>query len=445
MCMGCKPRQGRDRWAFGFLLTFLACIYLSPGEWIPGVERWRPALLTSAVATGLLLVGRVGHRKPLWADGQRGVLLLCFCGLAFVSLRWSLYPDVTRSTAVELLKWVSVYLTVVNLVTTERRLRWALLALILSSLVTSRGVIAWHNAGVDLVEGYRARWLGVYADPNRMAMSVGIVVPLAVAFFVRRQTAWMVRLACGVAAAMAITAMVLSYSRGGFLGLVASAVTWLVLERHLGRTLLVVGVAMAMLVLSPRSFWERTRTVSTYEQDASAMSRVEAWTVASRVSLEHPLLGVGAGTFPFAWQLYGPQNASGRVYAAHNVFLQVISDLGFVGLGLFLAFIGAVLGPLWQSAREKERGWQARALTAAVVGHLVSCLFAGFLVSVHFYVLFALASCAERLARPAPVPVEGTLGRGSLSPAPLEPCSPLAGGEAPQPGRVARGDTWGGR
>ena len=445
MGMGSKAVQSQDCWAFGFLLAFLAAIYISPGEWIPGLARFRPALVLSALSTGLMLLGRMGRREKLWVDGQRGVLLLTFCGLVFASLSWSLYPDATQFAAVELLKWVLLYLTMVNLVTTERRLLWACLALIVGSLLTSRGVIVWHQAGVDLVEGYRARWVGVYADPNRMAMSVGIIVPLAVAFFVRRRTAWMVRLACGVAAAMAITAMVLSYSRGGFLGLVASAVTWLVLERSLGRTLLVAGVAVAMLVLSPRSFWERTRTVSTYEQDASAMSRVEAWTVASRVSQEHPLLGVGAGTFPFAWQIYGPQHTGGRVYAAHNVFLQVISDLGFVGLGLFLAFIGSVLGPLWQSARDKERGWQAQSLTAAVVGHLVSCLFAGFLVSVHFYVLFGLAACAERLARASPAPVEGTSGKGSPSPAPLTPLTPWAEGNAPQPGRVARGDTRGGR
>lgn len=396
--MGSKPVQCQDRWAFGFLLAFLAAIYISPGEWIPGLERWRPALLTSAVATGLTLVGKVRRREKLWVDGQRGVLLLTFCGLVFASLGWSLYPDATRFAAVELLKWVLVYLTLVNLVTTERRLLLACLALILGSLVTSRGVIAWHHAGVDMVEGYRARWVGVYADPNRMAMSVGIIVPLAVAFVVRKQSRWMLRVACGVAAAMAIAAMVFSYSRGGFLGLVSAAVTWVLLERRLGRTLVVVAVAGAMLLLSPESFWTRTRSVSTYEEDASAMSRVQAWTVASRVSIGHPLLGVGAGTFPYAWRIYGPVE-SHRVYAAHNIFLQVISDLGFVGLGLFLAFIGSALGPLWTLARDKERGWMARALAAAVVGHLVSCLFAGFLVAVHFYVLFGLAACVERLAR----------------------------------------------
>ncbi|QRK09527.1 O-antigen ligase family protein [Archangium violaceum] len=419
MGMGSKAVQSQDRWAFGFLLAFLAAIYVSPGEWIPGLERWRPALLTSAAATGLMLLGRMGRREPLWVDGQRGVLLITFCGLVFASLGWSLYPDATRFAAVELLKWVLVYLTLVNLVTSERRLHLVCLALVMGSLVTSHGVIAWHNAGVDMVEGYRARWIGVYADPNRMAMSVGIIVPLAVAFFVRKQSPWLLRLACGVAAAMAITAMVFSYSRGGFLGLVTAAATWVLLERRLARTLVVVAVAGAMLVLSPESFWTRTRSVSSYEEDASAMSRVQAWTVASRVSLEHPLLGVGAGTFPYAWRLYGPQES--RAYAAHNIFLQVISDLGFLGLGLFLAFIGSALGPLWTLARDRERGWLARAIAAAVVGHLVSCLFAGFLVAVHFYVLFGLAACAERLARAKqPAPAEGSSGLSPVMPSSRE-------------------------
>lgn len=408
--MGQNPVQSRDGWAFALLLSFLACIYVIPGEWIPWLARWRVAVLTSAAATGLLLIGRLGRRERFRVDGGRGVTLLVFCGLTFASISWSLYPAASDFTATELLKWVILYMTIVNLVTSERRLLWACLALILGSIVTTQGVIGWHRAGVDLVEGYRARWLGVYADPNRMAMSVGLVVPLALAIAARRQSPWFMRLACAVAGVMAVTAMVLSYSRGGFLGLVAAGATWLVLERRLGRTVLVGLVAVGMLVFSPRNFWTRTQSVSSFEEDASAMSRVEAWTVASRASQEHPLLGLGAGTFRYAWRLYGPEAGSGRVYAAHNIFLQVIADLGFLGLALFLGFIGAVLGPLMEAARERERGWLARALAASVVGYLVTCLFAGFLVAVHFYVLFALAACAERMLRQpeaakAPVPL----------------------------------------
>ncbi len=194
--------------------------------------------------------------------------LLVFCGLTFASISWSLYPAASRFTATELLKWVILYMTIVNLVTTERRVLWACLALILGSIVTTQGVIGWHRAGVDLVEGYRARWVGVYADPNRMAMSVGIVVPLALAIAARRQNPWWIRVACVVAGGMAVTAMVLSYSRGGFLGLVAAGVTWLVLERRLGRTVFVGLVAVGMLVFSPQSFWTRTQSVSSFEQDA---------------------------------------------------------------------------------------------------------------------------------------------------------------------------------
>ncbi|MCY1081863.1 O-antigen ligase family protein [Archangium lansingense] len=397
--MGRTSVQSRDGWAFALLLSFLVCIYVIPGEWIPWLARWRVAVLTSAAATGLLLLGRLRRRERFLVDGGRGVTLLVFCGMTFASISWSLYPAASHFTATELLKWVILYMTIVNLVTTERRMLWACLALILGSIVTTHGVIGWHRAGVDLVEGYRARWLGVYADPNRMAMSVGIVVPLALAITARRQNPRWMRLACVVAGVMAVTAMVLSYSRGGFLGLVAAGVTWLVLERRPGRIVLVGLVAVGMLVLSPQNFWTRTQSVSSFEQDASAMSRVEAWKVASRTSMEHPLLGLGAGTFRYAWHLYGPEAGSGRVYAAHNIFLQVISDLGFLGLVLFLGFIGAVLGPLMEAARERERGWLARALAASVVGYLVTCLFAGFLVAVHFYVLFALAACAERLLR----------------------------------------------
>jgi putative inorganic carbon (HCO3(-)) transporter len=397
--MSLNPVRSRDGAAFGLLLCFLAHIYVIPGEWLAGLAGWRLAVVSLTLATGLFILGRIGRREPFLWDGGRGLTLLAFCALTFISMRWSVYPEATRFTAMELLKWVILYMAIVNMVTTERHLALACAVLVLASLFPSHGVIEWHRAGVDLVEGYRSRWVGLYADPNRMAMSVGLVVPLALAFLARRQSPWLVRLACGAAGGMAIAAMVLSYSRGGFLGLMAAGVTWVVLERRLARTLLVAMAAVAMLVFSPQSFWTRTQSVSAFEQDASAMSRVEAWTVASRASLEHPVLGLGAGTFRYAWRLYGPEHGTGRAYAAHNIFLQVISDLGFLGLALFLAFIGAVLGPLVAASRDRERGWLARALAASTVGYLVSCLFAGFLVAVHFYVLFALSACAERLLR----------------------------------------------
>ena len=83
----------------------------------------------------------------------------------------------------------------------------------------------------------------------------------------------------------------------------------------------------------------------------------------------HPLAGTGAGTFRFTNYLYRP-NASFVVKHAHNQWVNVLSELGLVGLVLFVLAVGgllvAALRPLGRAARDADRGLLA-ALQAAIV------------------------------------------------------------------------------
>ena len=83
----------------------------------------------------------------------------------------------------------------------------------------------------------------------------------------------------------------------------------------------------------------------------------------------HPLAGTGAGTFRFTNYLYRP-NASFLVKHAHNQWINVLSELGLVGLVLFVLAIGgllvAALRPLGRAARGADRGLLA-AMQAAIV------------------------------------------------------------------------------
>lgn len=389
----------RDVLAFYALVGFAAVMYAVPGEWIPVLEPLRLALLTSGLAAGLMALRRLGRAEPLYFDGVRGVALLAFSGLAFASVAWSVNPEVTRTTGMELLKLTAIYLTIINVITSGRRLAVLCGVMVLASIVTSIGVIDWHRTGVDLVEGYRARWVGVYADPNRTAMNLGIIVPLAVAFLARKESGWVMRIACAVAVALAMTSLVLSYSRGGFLGVSVAMAVWALREKRKLRSVLVGAVlALGLVIFAPQTFWARNETVATFQEDASAMGRVHAWQVASRISLDKPLLGVGAGGFRFAWPLYAPPEAT-RAYVAHNVFLDVIGELGFVGLLLFLVFAGGATGAAFEASKDSELGWLARALAASMAGYLVCNLFAGYILSAHLYVLFGLAASAQRIAR----------------------------------------------
>lgn len=391
-----KPK---DTIAFVALTVFVAQMYAVPGEWIAAMEPLRLALVSSAVAALMVGIRRLGKAEPLVLDGYRGGALICLTLLAFASMLWSVNPAVSRFTAIELAKLTAIYLTIVNVVTTARRLAIVAGAMVLASIVTSIGVIDWYFAGVDLIDGFRARWVGVYADPNHMAMNLCIILPLAVAFLARKQTPWVMRALCLAAAVLSVVAIVYSHSRGGFIGLSVAMVLWAMREK---RRLQAVGVGLlffiGLLLFAPDSFWKRNETVTEFEEDASAMGRVYAWQVAAAISQDRPLLGVGAGSFQYAWPLYAPAEA-GTSYVAHNVFLDVIGELGFVGLLLFLIFTGSAAAGAFEVSGASRHAWLARAFGAAAAAYLVCDLFSGYLLSSHFYVLFGFAASIERIIR----------------------------------------------
>lgn len=418
---GGKVRERGDAIAFWFLVAFVAVMYSAPSEWIPALAPLRLALTTSAIACGVLFLSRLSSRTPLSIDGAHGWALILFGLFTFASSTWSLFPEGSRETAIDCAKYVLIYLTLLNVARTPERLRILCGTLVVASIVTSIGVIDWYLTGVDLVEGYRARWVGIYADPNRMAMCLGLVVPLAVAFTLRKHTPALMRLISFAAAALALTAIVFSHSRGGIIGLTVGMTLWVLAERKANRLGLLAVAAVALVLFAPSSFWSRTESVGDFREDASALGRVHAWTVAARVSADYPLTGVGAGSFRLAWPLYAPSDAH-RVYEAHNVFLQVIAELGWIGFFLFLLFIGGAMeagASAWRDeddGRQQDVGWLARALVAGNVGYLVCSLSAGFLrASPHFYVIFGLAAAAGAIVRartvaarqpaPAPAPV----------------------------------------
>jgi putative inorganic carbon (HCO3(-)) transporter len=395
-----QPGRAPDAIAFGALLLFVAVMYTVPSVWIPALESVRLAFIASIVAATLTAVRRVARREPFVLDGVRGVALVCFGLWTLASGGWSINPEATETHAIEILKLVAIYLTMVNVVTTPRRLAAFAVVMVLASTVTSGHVIDWHHRGEDLIEGFRARWVGVYADPNHMAMDLGLVVPLAAAVVLHKKNPLWVRVLCALAIPLAVTAVVYSYSRGGFIGLIVAMTVWIFLHRGRRFSTLLVGGALAagLLLFAPKSFWDRNETLTSFHEDASAMGRVHAWEVAAGMSLDHPVRGVGAGGFRYAWPLYARPEAR-TAYVAHNVYLDVVGELGFVGLLLFLVFTGGAAAGALAGTASRTSGWMAAAIAGAVAGYVVCCLFSGYLTSAHFYVLFALAACAERVMR----------------------------------------------
>src|SRR5258708_6739177 len=262
----------RDAVAFGALLAFVAVVYTVPSEWVQALAPLRLALATSVVAAVLMLVRRLTKGEALFIDGLRGAALIGLAILSLASTEWSVNPEHSRFTSIELLKLVAIYLTLVNVVSTSGRLRMMCIALVLFSAVPSIGVIRWFLSGSPLVEGFRARWVGVYSDPNHMAMDIGLIVPIAVSFAAGRENRIWLRLATALSAVLAVCAIILSHSRGGFLGLCAGLTVWMFIARRRWKAFMVAAAfAIGLAGFARSRFFGRTGSLRAFLGGASSL------------------------------------------------------------------------------------------------------------------------------------------------------------------------------
>lgn len=203
-------------------------------------------------------------------------------------------------------------------------------------------------------------------------------------------------------------ATVFTYSRGALLGLAAIA-PFVFLKMRYKSVLLVLAfvVASSMMVLVPDKLVERAETIQNYEEDWSAMQRIQAWGVNWNIAAEHPL---GAGfRFEYAgderWLSYanfmGEWNNQARV--AHSNYFQMLGQHGFVGLALYLGLLFGVLLRLfrlgWKARSREETRWISEYAWALFVGIIAYAVAGAFLNLAFFTLFYAFVAAAMVLGR----------------------------------------------
>ena len=87
-------------------------------------------------------------------------------------------------------------------------------------------------------------------------------------------------------------------------------------------------------MVMPQQWYDRMATISNYEQDPSAMGRINSWHMAFNLAKDRPL-GAGFESFRDAmFAMYAPD--PGDVHDSHSIYFQVLGHHGFLGLFLFL-------------------------------------------------------------------------------------------------------------
>lgn len=338
------------------LLAYLGLLYLRPQELIPELADMNPTR-TGAVIL-LLVVGlrlAVGSFRPPAAREIRP--LLAFLGVIVVS--GALECWVCSQWVVEgMVKNLVAFWLIVTLVDSERRLRlllWTLLAFQgFMAAETLQDYLALEETELGQVRlGAFAQ--GYFGGAGDFAAMTTILVPFTV-FFALAEPGVVRRLAALGSLALLAGGVVATEARGA--GVVAMAVAfgasalmvWTRARglRRLGPLAIGAVLAVGVALSAPTRFLERAASILHYRAEETADTRVEFWRIGLRMFRDHPVLGVGAGQYSANFRAYGGPTWMGW-RASHNMFIDVVSQLGLVGMLVFGWLVLAAGGGLWRA------------------------------------------------------------------------------------------------
>src|SRR3989304_1398605 len=267
-----SPAAEMGGFSFKLLIVFFFLLYSSLPLIFPVLELVRPAQMIGGLALIVLLYEKVGVRQGLGFVWRDGYLLVGFVAAAGLSVVGALWPGYAADAALNLVKMAVVYLLIVNTVINENRLRTLLWVMVLCGLFPALGSLWYWHQGIK-IEG-RAAWLGGFANPNEMAYSLVVLIPIAVALARRRNLA--LRILVWLVMAVFLTAIYLSYSRGSLIGLFAvfAFMGWHQKSQLARAVMIAVLVAGALTV---PLYWSRGEGFSNLQEDTNLQERLATY------------------------------------------------------------------------------------------------------------------------------------------------------------------------
>lgn len=262
------------------------------------------------------------------------------------------------------------------------------------------GASSWLDSDMF---GSVTRVYSTLQNPNVLAEYLILAIPLGGAALLTTKSSTR-RLLCFICCAFMCLCMVLTLSRGGWLGLLmAGAIFFILLNPRL--MVLIPFALVALYFVMPDSVIARFASIGDL-QDGSTSYRVSIWMGTINMLKDYWLCGIGPGTtaFNLVYPAYSYNTASAQ--HGHNLFLQILCDGGVCAFVVFFAvifvFCRCICGALSQSRSWRSRCYLSAAI-AAVGGFMVQSMtdytFYNYRVALLFWVVLGLGAGFARLVR----------------------------------------------
>lgn len=390
------------------LLTFLDTILPTEAQGTLSVPKLLGLVLMLSWLA-LVTSGERAHRERIFSHPAFIFVLLLFVTWALLSASWAEEPSAAIEATTRYLPNAMLFLIVFAGVRTREQLIW-----VVGSLVVGAFIAAAYGLASPVPADEEGRLSGALGNANETAASLvaGGVLAVALAASLRGQP--LLRLASAVVVPLCAIAVFMTASRGGLVALAVALISAVVLAPGRRRT---AALALAgVVVLSTVVYFSAFASVDARNRVTELQGgtgRTDIWKVGWRMVEAEPLRGVGAGNFEISSIHY--LLAPGALIrddfivdepkVAHNTYLNVLAELGIVGLALFMGVIlfslGCALRAIGFAVKAGDR--QVEILSRAIVVVLLALLAADFFGSRQYskqlWLLMALCPVLLEISR----------------------------------------------
>lgn len=383
-----------------FVFTFL--VYFRPYELFPSLSWLSKSAFVVAMLTLIAFIPtQLGLENRITAKPREVKLAIALLVTGLLSVPLAMEPGRAFESLIEYLKVIVIFIVMVNVVRTEKRLRALILMVLLVSCVLSMAALNDYARGNLALEGRRIAGLigGLFSNPNDLALHLVTMIPISLTLALGARGI-LKKVAYAASSMLLMAGLVATFSRGGFLGFVCvmAFLVWKLARRNrllLGAVALT--IILATIALAPSAYRSRITTTS----DDSAVARTDDLKRSILVAAHHPIFGVGMDNY----SIYSNLNK-----ATHNAYTQVAAEMGVVA---FLIYIGFLITPFRRLSEIEQAGlavkrkplsyYLAVGLQGSLVGYMVVSFFASVAYQWYVYYLVAYAISMQRLASTATV------------------------------------------
>jgi len=368
---------------------YLFFMYVRPQEYIPGMTLFP----TSGVIFALLSVWGLFHLRASVLKSP--VIIVLILGVIFVVGGIGLVNVVPYKMGFRYVTQLFTQCAAIYIIFDNSKR--------ISSLINLMVVIHFFMALITIKNGGRGP--GAFtSDENDAALALAMGLPFALYSLwlpdITRKQFWF-RIGT---VAIIVMAIIITSSRGGLLGLVATLLTvWWLGRKRIKYALIAVAVSVTMsgviFAVLPDGYYEDMASM-TDPNDDTKVERYQLWETAWVTYKHNPIMGVGVAQFAFragdyqqftSWYKVGRDNKNYRGKVVHSVYFQILSETGTIGSLIYL--IVFVLFPMklyFSMARNDEPVTDPdektnQLLARILIGNMAAYCVSGAFIAVAYY------------------------------------------------------------